>query len=193
MQKRIIGLHLRLNNRYDALALHARDLKIQAFQFFLVPQKQKTYLPIRLDDQKRFCSLRQELFKSVFVHCSYWINLASGKPETVKISKGLLLKECSMAEQLAVHYVVLHPGSAKTQKGNGFIQKKLNGIATLAQTLNEVLPQTPSTILLENNAHGNATIGSDLHDFTRLKKQLGHPNNLKFCLDLSHSLLAPEL
>ena len=42
-------------------------------------------------------------------------------------------------------------------------------------------------IVLENTAHGNLTIGSDLSDFYELLQQIEQPNKLLFCIDTSHA------
>ena len=40
---------------------------------------------------------------------------------------------------------------------------------------------------MENTAHGNMSVGSDLQDFHQLLQKLDHPEKISFCIDTSHA------
>lgn len=184
-----LGLHLRLDKTLHTLIEDAKKFQVKTLQFFLTPSPQKGYLTFSYQEQKAFLALNLSLNGKVFVHSSYWINPASGKNLSFDISKSLLQKEMNLAKRLAIPYIVLHPGSATDFKKNSQDPLcKQSGLERVASLLNSLLKKEPFlTILLENTAHANRSIGSDLNDFLRLKEMLDYPEKVQFCLDLAHA------
>ena len=185
---RTIGVHLRLQTSYSDLAKEALSLGLDSFQLFLMPQNKKNYLKITTKEAAEFKELCKAL-TSVYVHSSYWINLATGKKESAEIAERLLKKELTIAEKLGITNLVLHPGSAKSHpKTTDDPTGKKAGISSLATILNKICAQHPNmTILLENTAHESSSIGSDFNDFIELKKLFTNPEQIKFCLDFAHA------
>jgi len=187
--KQIAGLHLRLTENLTTLITEALELGLPTFQFFLNQPKDSSYLKISPTDLANFLHLKQQFYQPLFLHSSYWINPSTGDKIAFDSSKKLLHKEIRLAKKLEIPYLVLHAGSAKkypeikTDPHN-----KHQGITTLAKMLNTVLKNEPDVqILLENTAHGNKTIGSDLHDFILLKNELNTPEKINFCIDTAHA------
>lgn len=186
--KRSFGVHLRLQNSYAALAEQALNLGLTSFQLFFMPQNKKNYVHLTKQDTQAFATLRHH-FSSIYVHSSYWINLATGKKESAIIAEQLLKKELYIAERLQISHLVLHPGSANghpktTQDPYG----KKAGIASLAAILNNITKENIKLkILLENTAHDGSSIGSDLQDFVELRALLTHQEKIGFCLDFAHA------
>ncbi len=184
-----VGIHLRLKNSLADLAQQAIDMGASHLQFFLTSStKHNRYITLEPEEQKAFQALRPFL-NHIYIHSSYWINLATGKPQSSIISQNLLKKELSLARKLNLTKLVLHPGAA-----NGFnpalphevVIKK--GIEKIATTLNETMKLFPEmTILLENTTHSNFTIGSNMEDFIALKELLNFPERIGFCLDFAHA------
>jgi deoxyribonuclease-4 len=107
--------------------------------------------------------------------------LATGLSVSSKISRALLKKEIALANKLEINYIVTHAGSAKGHE-------KEEGIKALAKILNGVLKSESAVkILIENTAHGNRAICSDLCDFIELKKLIKSPEKIGFCLDTAHA------
>jgi len=185
---RSIGLHLRLLNSFSALAEQAIQFQLPIFQFFLMPQGKNKYLRITKKDLAQFLEL-QKNFNAIYVHSSYWINLASGKKQSADAAKRLLIQELELLSQLSIKFLVLHSGSAKGhQKTELDPQGKEAGIEQLASVLNEVSKKFNTiTILLENTAHAGDCIGSDFDDFVLLKNKLDRPEQLALCVDLAHA------
>lgn len=185
-----LGLHLRLDNQKVAsIAQQAQSLNLSRFQFFVTaPPDHDRYLRISQKDRMLFMQQSQHC-TDLYIHSSYWINPSTGKQDSYTISKQLLKREIHIAKQLGVRSLVLHGGSAK---GYPEISTdplgKMRGIQTLAKTLNTVLKNEQTVkILLENTAHGNHAIGSDLHDFVVLKEYLNFPERIGFCIDFAHA------
>lgn len=183
------GLHLRLTENLTTLVTEALELGLPTFQFFLNQPKDSSYLKITPTDLANFLHLKKKFRQPLFLHSSYWINPSTGDKIAFDSSKKLLNKEIRLAKKLEIPYIVLHAGSAKKYteiKTDPF--NKHQGIVTLAKMLNAVLKsETDIQILLENTAHGNKTIGSDLNDFVALKNELNAPEKINFCIDTAHA------
>jgi deoxyribonuclease-4 len=116
-------------------------------------------------------------FDQLYLHGSYWINLASAST-----TNRILMRELDLAKKLEFTHIILHPGSARRTG------KKADGIAAIARKLNAILKsETYITLVLENTAHAGHSIGGDLHDFLLLRERLEHPEKIKFCIDTAHA------
>lgn len=175
---RPIGLHLRVTSSFTALIEKALRLKLDIFQFFLVHEEtMRLYVPEH-DDMQNFLKLRRAHFKNVYVHGSYWINLA-GVSVTHHAS---LSRELRLAHSLECTDIILHAGSAKGGKN------KREGIDAVARILNIILKEKFNIrIVLENSAHGRLTVGSDIEDFKIILEKLDDPDAISFCIDTAHA------
>ena len=171
-------------------------MKADSCQFFFIPQSTNKYLKPTKEDIKTFKKLKKKGATShkctkIFAHSSYWINGATGKRVSSKVSQNVLKKEIGIATKLGIKYLVLHAGSAKGFADDPYDPKnKIAGIKAFGKLINAVLKsETSVTLLIENTAHGNKSICSDLQDFILLKSTIEKTvlRNVKFCLDTSHA------
>ena len=174
---RRIGLHIRLQHSILDSVDKALRLQLPFFQCFFVLQETGRLIKVRKGEIDSFLAKRDH-FDKLFLHGSYWINLASlgynGYRE--------LERELALAKQLQFTHLVLHPGAAKGA------EKKEQGIDALARALNTLLKtETEIKVLLENTTHGNVTVGSDILDFRALLEKLDKPECIGFCIDTSHA------
>ena len=184
----LLGLHLKLNPDLHSIIQTAQNYKINTFQFFLTKEQNGKYLKLEHKDLKNFLIKRKE-FNNLYIHSSYWINLSSGKKIGYQTSQNLLKKEIEFAKKLNIDSIVLHPGSASKFKSTPQDPIcKLKGIDCLTKALNQILKKENTIkILLENTAHGNRTIGSNLNDFKLIRERLDFPEKVKFCIDFAHA------
>jgi len=169
-----VGLHLRLDNKVTDSIEKATQLELPTFQCFLTNSSGKYVNPNEQEIQD-FLKLRKK-FKDIFVHSSFWINLANSKSYNLKLIK----KELALAKKLQFTHLVIHPGSAKEY------ETKEEGISFVAKRLNKILSEEKDIkLLLENTAHGKKTIGNDLEDLKKIQEQVNY--QLKFCLDMAHA------
>lgn len=173
---RKIGLHIRLQTTLLDSALRAQELGIPIFQCFFIHQITNQFIQPSEQEIQEFLKLRSG-FEQLYLHGSYWINLAS-----FTSGNKILLREIELAKKLEFTHIILHPGSAKK------VKDKREGIGVIAKNLNKIL-KTESTIkiVLENTAHAGLSIGGDLHDFKLLRERLDHPEKVFFCLDTAHA------
>jgi deoxyribonuclease-4 len=124
-----------------------------------------------------FQSVR-DTFKELFVHSSYWTNLASIKP----ISSRMLENELNLAKRLGFTQLVVHPGCTKGTAD------RMDGIDVLVRRLNEILRHEQDVrLVLENTAHGKHSVGSDLEDFKIILEKMDQPEKIAFCIDTAHA------
>jgi deoxyribonuclease IV len=174
---RLIGLHLRFEHSILETLEQARIRALDVFQCFLIAQQSNKLVAPSADQIKEFRQIRSAHFSHFFVHGSYWINLA--QPHNNGFS--LLMREWRLARKLEATHFVLHPGAAR-----GLTREE--GIDVLARAFNTLLDKEHELeLVLENTAHGNMAIGSDLNDFKVLKSKLNKPERLRMCLDTSHA------
>lgn len=175
--QRKIGLHLRLTQTINDLAKRAASLKIPIFQCFFIQQETNQFATVTDEEIAQFLKQWRSKFDHLYLHGSYWINLASAST-----SNKILMRELDLAKKLEFSHIIIHPGSARKTG------KKADGIAAIARKLNAILKsETAITIVLENTAHAGHSIGGDLNDFFLLRERLDHPEKIKFCLDTAHA------
>ncbi len=173
-----IGLHVRLNNSIVPMAQQAIKMELPFFQCFLLLLTTNKLVAPSDQEIREFLALRRDHFSALYLHGSYWINLASLENNGYHI----LRKELALAKRLEFTHLVLHPGSAKGAR------EKSEGIDALARMLNRLLfHEHTIKIILENTAHGNLSVGSDLEDFQQLLHKLDQPDRISFCIDTSHA------
>lgn len=175
---RKMGLHVRLNSSLTAMIEQAIRQEMDIFQCFMVLQGTGTIVTLDEADVQSYLVLRRKYFGDLYMHGSYWINLAS-----TKIAKHYSLHyELAMARKLEFTHIVLHPGSAKGA------QSKLEGIDAMARVINETLKKEHTIkLVIENAAFGALSVGGDIHDFKRFLEKLDHPEKVKFCIDTAHA------
>ena len=172
-----LGLHFKLQDKLTALINKAISFQVPFFQtFFTMPNGK--YIIFENSDLRNFLDIRREKFKNIYLHASYYINLCSSYGNGYRIFE----KELNMAKKAEFTHIILHPGAA-----TGF-KNKLEGIDILAKSLNKILKKENNiSIVLENIAHGNLSIGGDIFDYTILLSKLDKPDLISFCIDTAHA------
>lgn len=148
------------------------------------------YVPVTSYDAERFNALREEHAMTVYMHSSYWINIATGRPAGRTMSERFLCHELRAARQLGIPYLVLHPGAAIDYPASNDRAARLRGIDTFAAVLNKLLKAEPDVmVLLENTAHGGRVVGSDLKDLSLIFQKIDYPERIGFCIDYAHAFV----
>lgn len=170
-----LGLHLRLFDSFENLAIKANELELTIFQNFLINTATGKYIKFDSNDIKNFLALRGK-FQDLYLHASYWINLCSESDGGVR----LLAREIENAKRLEYTHIILHPGSTKG------LEDRNRGIDYLAKRLNKICKnEFDLKIVLENTAHGIQNIGSELEDFKLIQDKLDF--EVFYCLDTAHA------
>jgi len=175
---RDIGLHLRLQKDLCEVAQRAITLALPFFQCFLRPSGSKDPIFFAKRDIDLFLRRYRPAFNALYLHGSYWINLANIE----RTKHHILTKELYWAKKLHFTHMILHPGSAKGAAN------RQQGIDALVVALNDILKHEHEIkIVLENTAHGNMSIGGDLRDFAQVLQKVDYPDRVLFCIDTAHA------
>lgn len=118
-------------------------------------------------------------------HCSYLINLASGKDELQEKSIKALVLELERCQQLGIQKVVLHPGS----HGGDGVETGLNRfITSLDAAIDKA--ESDTTVLVETTAGQGTGLGSRFEEVAAILVNSKHPGRLAVCLDTCHIFAA---
>ncbi|MCX5925672.1 MAG: deoxyribonuclease IV [Candidatus Dependentiae bacterium] len=178
--KRRVGLHIRLVESLAAAAEKAVRLELPFFQCFFTRQDTGTLMQFTDQEIALFLKEYREHFTELYLHGSYWINLAGIKKNGYRSFE----KEIELAKKMSFTHMVVHPGSAKGA------QHKKEGIDAFAVALNKILKyEHDIQLVIENTAHGKMTVGSDINDFKLLLEKIDHPEKLTFALDTAHAFV----
>jgi deoxyribonuclease-4 len=179
MNKRV-GLHIRLTENLEAAAQKALRLELPFFQCFLTHQDTNRLLQLSTQEIDLFVKEYRHQFAQLYVHGSYWINLAGIRKNGVRAYQ----RESMLAKKLGFTHMVLHSGSA-----TGAASRQ-QGVEQFASVLNRILKyEHDLTLVIENTAHANMNVGSDITDFRLLLEKLDYPDKIKFALDTAHAFV----
>jgi deoxyribonuclease-4 len=181
----LLGTHLSIAHGYMQTIHDAQMLDCNAIQMFTHSARSWNAKNIAPDEKKEFIAEKHKLGLTVISHASYLINIGSPKSATLNHSQALLSKELEYCHELAIPYLVLHPGACLESDITICINQ-------IAQTLDHVLStHTGNTmILLENMAGQGSTIGARFEELAEIRQRTHHKKRIGFCLDTCHAFSA---
>ena len=125
-------------------------------------------------------------FACVFGHTGYLINLGAPASDNRDRSIKSLIQEIELATQIALPFLVLHPGA---HLGAG----EAAGIKQIVAGLDEVFAatkQSPVRIALENTAGQGTCLGNKIEQLAAIFDRVKKPGRLGVCLDTAHFFAA---
>jgi deoxyribonuclease-4 len=126
--------------------------------------------------------------KPLAIHANYLVNLASTNPLLLEKSIAAFRGEVQRALALCADYLVLHPGSFRGANREAGLLQTAAAIAASTQGLD--LAQAGLTILIENTAGAEFSLGSG---FEQVAEVLDHLRNIvpaAACIDTCHTHVA---
>jgi apurinic endonuclease APN1 len=173
-----IGVHIRFEGTLAAMIEKARRYEVPFFQCFLVYHKTGKLINPTVEDVRQFLIERKNYQGPLYVHGSYWINLAG----ISRVNQRSLYRESQLARKLGFTHIIVHPGSAKGA------DDKQKGIEALARSINAFfVHESTISLVLENTAHGGMSIGGDFDDFKKMLTMIDRPERVLFCVDTAHA------
>lgn len=170
---RLIGLHIRCNEHLGDITQKAMRFNLEIFQCFLRHQD-STLLQPKPEELENFKLYRQQ-YKQLYAHASYKINLA----DTRLNRHPALREEINLARQLEFTHIIIHPGAA---------DDKQQGIDSISRQLNFLTKHVSDiTLVLENVAFGQPSLGGDLQDIANIIHKLDRPESVGICIDTAHA------
>ncbi len=180
-----IGVHLGTSGGCWTAVNRAVQAGANTFQIFSSSPRQWRASAVTAEDAAKMRELRAlHDIGPVSIHASYLINLCS-QTESVRVNSTTAFRgEVERAIALGAEYLVLHPGSWKgLTRGEGLrlasqsIQRAIDGIAWQEHKF---------TILIENTAGAEFSLGSKLEQVAELVECLRACAPVAVCLDTCH-------
>jgi len=189
LTSRRIGIHTSTAGGVANAAERAYRLGCNTFQIFSSSPRQ--WAPYELsrpqcDDMLR---LREKYdLKPLVVHTNYLVNLAATNEVVLKKSIEAFRGEIERALALCADYLVLHPGSFRgTHREAGLVQ---TAAAISAASQNMDLAKGGLTILIENTAGAEFSLGGNFEQVAEILSRLRDLVPVAACLDTCHAHVA---
>jgi len=189
LTSRRIGIHTSSAGGAQNAAERAYRLGCNTFQLFSSSPRQ--WAPYELarpqcDEMKR---LREKYdLKPLVIHTNYLVNLASVNELFLKKSIEAFRGEIERALTLCAEHLVLHPGSFRgADREQGLLQTAA-AIAAAAQGLD--LARHNLTILIENTAGAEYSLGASFERVAEVLEHLRHLVPVAACIDTCHTHVA---
>jgi len=190
---RRVGIHTSIAGGVQNAAERAYRLGCNTFQIFSSSPRQ--WAPYELarpqcDELKR---LREKYdLKPLVIHTNYLVNLASMNELFLKKSIEAFRGEIGRALTLGAEYLVLHPGSFRGSDREQGLMRTAAAIAVAAQGLDLAQSRSkPSlTILIENTAGAEYSLGGSFEQVAEVLEYLRHLVPIAACIDTCHTHVA---
>ena len=158
----------------------------EVLQIFSRNQRQWRPAPLGDAERQQFLKAWQvHPGMAVASHGSYLVNLATDKPELLEKSVTALALEFSRCQQLAIPYVVLHPGSHGGDGVEAGLNRFVAGMERVfAQGSEEVM------LLIETTAGQGTALGSSFEELAYIRAASRFPERIGFCVDTCHIFAA---
>src|SRR6476661_7756893 len=189
LTSRRIGIHTSSAGGVQNAAERAYRLGCNTFQIFSSSPRQ--WAPYELGQPQ--CAelnrlrLRYDL-KPLVVHTNYLVNLASSNERFLQMSVEAFRGEVVRALALCADYLVLHPGSFRGADREQGLFRTAAAIAASTQGLD--LAKGGLTILIENTAGAEFSLGGSFEQVEEVMKRLDGIVPVGACIDTCHTHVA---
>jgi deoxyribonuclease-4 len=182
----LLGAHMSIAGGASMAIERARSINCTAMQMFVKNNMQWFAPPLARDEIALFTQHRQRSELSIFAHANYLINLATTNGQFHTNSMRSLSEELVRADQLALPFLVLHPGA---HLGAG----EEAGLEKIVESIDRVLsglPKIKTRIALETTAGQGSCLGNKFEHLAYIISRVREPERLCVCLDTAHIFAA---
>jgi len=185
---RRIGIHTSTAGGPETAAERAYRLGCNAFQIFSSSPRQWKPYTLAASQCETMSRLRAQYdLKPLVVHANYLVNLAGANDEFYKKSVEAFRGEVVRAVALCADYLVLHPGSFRGQTREMGLNRVTAGIAVAVESV----PQHETlTVLIENTAGSEFSLGGSFEQVAELVAKLKPLIKVAACIDTCHTHVA---
>ena len=186
---RRIGIHTSCVGGVQNAAERAYRLGCNTFQIFSTSPRQWAPYALSRPQCQEMMRLREKYdLKPMAIHVNYLVNLATITPLFLKKSIESFRGEVERALELCADYLVLHPGSFRgTNREAGLLQTSA-AIAAATQGLD--LAKGNLTILIENTAGAEYSLGGSFEQVAEVLNRLHGLVPIAACIDTCHTHVA---
>lgn len=189
LTSRRIGIHTSTAGGVQNAAERAYRLGCNAFQIFSSSPRQWAPYELSRPQCDEMTRLREKYeLKPMAIHANYLVNLASTTPLFLEKSIAAFRGEVERALALCADFLVLHPGSFRgADREAGLIQTSA-AIAAATQGLD--LAKSNLTILIENTAGAEYSLGGSFEQVAEVLERLRDLIPIAACIDTCHTHVA---
>jgi deoxyribonuclease-4 len=189
LTSRRIGIHTSTAGGIHNAAERTYRLGCNTLQIFSSSPRQ--WAPYELS--RTLCDemlrLRSEYdLKPLAIHTNYLVNLASTNPLFLKKSIAAFRAEVERALAVCADYLVLHPGSFRGSDREAGLVQTAAAIAAATQDLD--LAHSGLTILIENTAGSEFSLGGSFEQVAEIIDRLRGVVPIAACIDTCHTHVA---
>jgi deoxyribonuclease IV len=189
LTSRRIGIHTSIAGGIHNAAERAYRLGCNTLQIFSSSPRQWAPYELRYPLCEKMLQLRAKYdLKPLVIHTNYLVNLASTNQLFLKKSIEAFRGEIERALMLCADYVVLHPGSFRGTDREAALLQTAAAIAAAAQGLD--LAQGGLTILVENTAGSEFSLGGSFEQVAEIVDRLRSMVPIAACIDTCHTHVA---
>lgn len=183
---RRIGIHTSSAGGVQNAAERAYRLGCNTLQIFSSSPRQWAPYELALPQCNEMKRLREKYdLKPLVIHTNYLVNLAATNQVFLKKSIEAFRGEVERALVLCADYLVLHPGSFRgTDREKGLLQ---TAAAISAATSGLDLEQGGLTILIENTAGAEYSLGGSFEQVAEVLDHLSGRVPVGACIDTCHT------
>ena len=184
-----LGAHMSIAGGVHKAISRGLEIGCKAIQIFVKSNRSWKAREFKESEFDTFKSIRKEHendIRSIFVHGTYLVNLASEKKDVLAKSIDCFEVELDLATKFGLDYLVFHPGAPRDMG-----LKK--GTEQIIDSLNEIVKKFPKSevkILLENTAGQGSTIGKKFSEIRSILDGLDEENRFGLCFDTCHAFAA---
>lgn len=189
LTSRRIGIHTSSAGGVENAAERAYRLGCNTFQIFSSSPRQWAPYELRETQCAEMTRLRARYdLKPLVIHTNYLVNLASAAEVFLQKSMAAFRGEVVRALSLCAEYLVLHPGSFRGSDREQGLLRTAAAIAASTQGLD--LANGGLTILIENTAGSEFSLGGSFEQVAELLQRLDGVVPAGVCIDTCHTHVA---
>src|SRR5229473_1612434 len=189
LTSRRIGIHTSIAGGVQNAAERAWRLGCNTFQIFSSSPRQWAPYELSRPHCAEMSRLREQYdLKPLVIHTNYLVNLASTNGLFLKKSVEAFRGEVERALVLCAEYLVLHPGSFRGADREQGLLRTSAAIAAATQGLD--LAQGGLTILIENTAGAEFSLGGSFEQVAEVLDRLRGVVPVGACIDTCHTHVA---
>jgi deoxyribonuclease-4 len=189
LTSRRIGIHTSTAGGIHNAAERAYRIGCNTLQIFSSSPRQWAPYELSFPLCEQMLRLRAKYdLKPLVIHTNYLVNLASTTPLFLKKSIEAFRGEIERAMAVCADYLVLHPGSFRGADREAGLLQTAAAIAASTQGLD--LAQTGLTILIENTAGAEFSLGGSFEQVAEVIERLRGIVPIAACIDTCHTHVA---
>jgi deoxyribonuclease-4 len=186
---RCIGIHTSIAGGVQNAAERAYRLGCNTFQIFSTSPRQWMPYELRRPQCDELHHLREKYdLKPLVIHTNYLVNLAATNELFLKKSVEAFRGEVERALALCAEYLVLHPGSFRGANREEGLLRTAAAIAAATTRLD--LAGAGLTILIENTAGAEYSLGGSFDQVAEVIERLRDIVPIAACIDTCHTHVA---